>query len=343
MKMVERRHILIAIGLAMGLAVALLWDGDLQASILLSDSTDAAGSPSSSLSASRQAFSSKRLPHAGMLQAAGDRLHVLAERGESLLKIVTGEQLEEACSEQEQWGQFCKNRAEDEDYSEKWEAFCSKKLAPTSECEQEKRSQHELKKIHEGLIKSCQDIILHYRGERMCDRASPQDAPECQVAFCKQLLATEHEFAAAVSPSPTNMTPAPGTSECDTMEDLEKWLQCEEMRRSTKSSPSAPEHVSLSILRLWTWGILHIQEAQGNGTHGKGVFGTGVCMCVRCKRPRGNLVCQDISTPCDGSGIEKGADDVFVKCAGLLPEKKDDPICNENEDDPDCVHFRKAK
>ena len=87
--LVERRHILIAIGLAMGLAVALLWDGDLQASILLSDSTDAAGSPSSSLSASRQAFSSKRLPHAGMLQAAGDRLHVLAERGESLLKIVT--------------------------------------------------------------------------------------------------------------------------------------------------------------------------------------------------------------------------------------------------------------
>ena len=49
------------------------------------------------------------------------------------------------------------------------------------------------------------------------------------------------------------------------------------------------------------------------------------------------------STPCDGSGIEKGADDVFVKCAGLLPEKKDDPICNENEDDPDCVHFRERR
>merc|ERR1719261_327180 len=46
----------------------------------------------------------------------------------------------------------------------------------------------------------------------------------------------------------------------------------------------------------------------------------GQCMCVRCKRPAGKLVCEDITTSCSGGGIPKAADDVFVRCAGL-----DDP------------------
>ena len=173
----ERRNKVIGASLAMGMMVTLLWHGTPEpASSLLSDLTVTAGRPGSA--ASKDVSGSTRLHHVHMLQAAGDRLHVLAERGESLLTLVTDE-LEEACSDEDNWAQFCKNRAEDEDYAEKWEPFCSKKLAPTPECDQEKQSQHELKMIHEELIKSCHDVILNYLSvygpiPGTCNASAPQ-------------------------------------------------------------------------------------------------------------------------------------------------------------------------
>ena len=339
----ERRNKVIGASLAMGMMVTLLWHGTPEpASSLLSDLTVTAGRPGSA--ASKDVSGSTRLHHVHMLQAAGDRLHVLAERGESLLTLVTDE-LEEACSDEDNWAQFCKNRAEDEDYAEKWEPFCSKKLAPTPECDQEKQSQHELKMIHEELIKSCHDVILNYLSvygpiPGTCNASAPQE-PACQVAFCKQLIATEHEYAAAASPSAPTMPPGTAASECDSIQSMAEWLQCEQRTRSATAFSSNPKHISLAILRLWTWSILHIRQAEGNSD---AEHGTGLeqCMCVRCKRPSGSLVCNDITTPCDGGGIETGPDDVFVKCAGLLdvPETEDDPDC----DGPDgCPKIMRAE
>ena len=258
----ERRNKVIGACLAMGMMVTLLWhEAPETASSLLSDSTVTARRPGSA--ASKHVSGSTRVHHVHMLQAAGDRLHVLAERGESLLTLVTDE-LEEACSDEDNWAQFCKNRAEDEDYAEKWEPFCSKKLAPTPECDQEKQSQHELKIIHEELIKSCHDVILKYLSvygpiPGTCNASAPQE-PACQVAFCKQLIATEHEYAAAASPSAPTMAPGTAASECDSIQSMAEWLQCEQRTRSATAFSSNPKHISLAILRLWTC-LLYTSDA----------------------------------------------------------------------------------
>jgi hypothetical protein len=253
-----RRPLQVGTGLLLGsFGLALLCKGDAQGGSVVKMQIATSGSSGSEraslqddlivggarLAAGQSRSALPTLLHAPMLQGATDKLHHLAERGVLLLARMT-EELEDACSEQEQWGPFCKNRAEEDDYKEKWEAFCTKKLAPTKECDEEQESQNELKKIHAGLVNSCKDMIAHAPdpGPHACLSTSPQNSPECQLAFCKKMVSAEGDSSTSTpatqpppGPPPPPSPPAPAGSPCDSIADMSQWLECEEKRRSANS------------------------------------------------------------------------------------------------------------
>mmetsp|Transcript_101112 Transcript_101112/g.163106 ORF Transcript_101112/g.163106 Transcript_101112/m.163106 type:complete len:170 (-) Transcript_101112:642-1151(-) len=145
--------------------------------------------------------SSKRSPSA-LEQVASQRVIVVhgakiataAEKSKSILSKKLVEELkEDECEEQHRWRAFCKRRAEDDDWEAKWAVFCKKKTVHTKDCDETDETQKELTKIHQGLIKSCRELLASTLADEACTTSSSSSSPGCQLSFCRQIIATDEQ------------------------------------------------------------------------------------------------------------------------------------------------------
>ena len=106
-----------------------------------------------------------------------------------------------------------------------------------------------------------------------------------------------------------------GQQEKPVRSSFERLKRVERHARSASSTRAARQNKKLTGLARLEHAWLTLAAPYHVPLHGaRKTTSLGQCMCVRCKRPAGKLVCEDITTSCSGGGIPKAADDVFVRC-----------------------------
>ena len=106
-----------------------------------------------------------------------------------------------------------------------------------------------------------------------------------------------------------------GQQEKPVRSSFERLKRVERHGWSTSSKRAARQDKQMTGLARFEHAWLTLAAPYHVPLHGaRKTTSLGQCMCVRCKRPAGKLVCEDITTSCSGGGIPKAADDVFVRC-----------------------------